>query len=219
VVPVVKKKVSTSASKSRSSDVLAVDEAPTASKTKTKKKSSISSKTKSFDAGEGMSELVDAGKPLKSNLTKKKSTLNRLADMISKSPILEPLRNRPKRGGSTLIARANESALAQHDASVVSLNGTGVLGERAGNVVAVKKKKSDLKKMEAAAEVGTCGLGRVWQRGFDGFWVCFRMVKMRRIRWSCPHGRRGLRKRQKRDVVLFYFLYLNVEFFVFEFFF
>ena len=148
--------------------MLAVEEASAASKTKTKKKSSISSKTKSFDAGEGMGELVDAGKPLKSNLTKKKSTLNRLADMISKSPILEPLRNRPKRGGITLIARAKESALAHHDASVVSLNGTGVLGERAGNVVAVKKKKSDLKKMEAAAEVGTCGLDRVWRRGFNG---------------------------------------------------
>jgi hypothetical protein len=58
--------------------------------------------------------------------------------------------------------------------------------------------------------------------GFGGgvltVWVFFRMVKMRRIRWRCPHGRRGLRKRQKRDVVLFLLLYLNVEFFVFEFF-
>jgi hypothetical protein len=33
-------------------------------------------------------------KPLKANLVKKKSTLNRLTEMISKSPILEPLRSK-----------------------------------------------------------------------------------------------------------------------------
>ena len=68
-----------------------------------------------------MGDLVDVARPAKSNL-KKKSTLNRLADMISKSPILEPLRNRPKRGGSTLIARARES-VTQHDD-----DGVGMLG-------------------------------------------------------------------------------------------
>ena len=37
--------------------------------------------------------IEELQKPMKSSLTKKKSTLNRLTDMIAKSPILEPLRS------------------------------------------------------------------------------------------------------------------------------
>ncbi len=70
--------------------------------------------------------------------------------MISKPPIMEPLRNRPKRTGSTLIARANES-VSQHDASLVSLS--GVLGERASNVEMVKTKKWDATKKVSVGEV------------------------------------------------------------------
>jgi len=143
LAPVVKKKISCGI-KSKSGDI---ESEEAAVKIKTKKKASVSSKKKSDDLMEieSMGDVIDVMKPLKSNLTKKKSTLNRLADIISKSPILEPLRNRPKRGGSTLVGRANES-VSQHDASVVSLNGTAVLGEKAVNSITVKKKKSDVKK-------------------------------------------------------------------------
>lgn len=79
---------------------------------------------------------------MKSTLTKKKSTLNRLTDLITKSPILEPLRNRPKRGGSTLSKDFNCSVMSN-----LSMNkDMSVLAEKAN----VNEK---LEKVKEKAEV------------------------------------------------------------------
>ncbi len=58
------------------------------------KKMSVDPTATSGACGDVLADLVNMEKPLKSTLTKKKSTLNRLTDLITKSPILEPLRSK-----------------------------------------------------------------------------------------------------------------------------
>ena len=78
-----KKSVSKKSTKLEEDDIIVVE------KTESKKKSKTNVSTND-ETTNGSTSIL---KPGPSNLTKKKSTLNRLADMIAKSPISEALRS------------------------------------------------------------------------------------------------------------------------------
>lgn len=109
---------------------------------------------------DGIADLVNLVKPMKSTLTKKKSTLNRLTDLITKSPILEPLRNRPKRGGSTLSKDFNCSVMSNlsmnKDVSVLAEKGNvnEKLEKEKAEVTKPKKTTKKMSKLNLMDELG-----------------------------------------------------------------